>query len=1223
MVDPMTLVTMLGAGADALDLLGVLQSFVDIDELDRVLAHIDSVYGETTGLSAAQLETWKRDKAFITAFVAISITADWESHREALLEAVLGLTAANPAQPRPDEMELADGVVGEIEYQLPLAKKGDAVTRWVGRRNELAVESLGAVRPDFDWRPERGGELFDELIDSSPDEARDLQRTLREKDLKKEIPALLRSTPTWLGDASGLSWEVLAAGAEGEGLWPAAVALWRKAFDTAGSDRVRALVRLATALHISGEPEQGLASFAEAEALDPTHPVVIFAKAEQEEDPEVVLALLENMEPTKDRQKLLRDLRRAVPLAELGRIEEAEEAISAAVADGVADVEVSEARALVTLAREARAFREATPTDARALKEAADHFLEMRDRQRQAGAFEGSVAYLSRAVDALLMAEERGRAISLMAPDELTEAELDSRINRHLIAQQLLRAGRADLALKLLPEVDETEEASKLLHAIARVQVVAGDDDDVEEAVAVLDDALNGPRSQAAAQARALASLRHKVEWSSEAEAVMEAVDPGLAAVMKAQWLAQDDGYDAAEAVLVDHISEPRAQLGLLEIARAREDDDRIVARARAILDHPADPAVRLEAARALAGVGELIEAERELVDLAGDAEVPVDVRGAANGELAEMLTQGERNLDLLANCEAWLATCPDSINAAWGKIHSLFRLGRFEEALSTFEETGVEADSLSRAQLLARVCAFALEGVEAIERVVEVADSLVVPDEGIEALAIFLSLGVDAELPPALIERVNAERFLERFPDTTMIQKLEVPDSAEAFVRLLEELDGDRSRRLAEARRSVFDEAEAPVALLSIVAGRTVSETWRGLHRLPVGFAHAALVEDERAFAADALTLGAVWDPSALYLVEALGGRLSEKLERLLPESVICQSTLDDVVSDSGPLNTKGDGGSVGLDEEGRPFMTEVSAAERAEEAELVARIRVRAAGLAVEPDSAHDDAGVAGRTLRNAEGLSPQFLTVVGSMAVAERQRLPLFSADRFVRLTARRSGTRIFGPEALIDALADRGEITSDERAELRRELRSLGAVGTAVGAEELIADGKEADFRLTRSLAFALLDDTPLKVDEAGWYRTLLAFLRAVHEDAPERLDRWTARVLDALHQSGTADHAGYGARLLALAFLPGQADAAPFTKALGHAVVDACTLLKDKGDPVVEAARMLNLATMPVLPWQQRGVLVAQFANLMPAPASVRARFVIFEGPGGMAFKPFD
>lgn len=1216
MVDPLTLITMLGAGADTAEVLATLRSLVDREELDRVLEHIDALYGESTGLSAAQLESWKTDDAFVAAFVAVSVTADWDTHRGALLDAVLGLTAEDPLSPRPEESELAEDVVAEIEYQLPQAKKGDDVTRYVARQNRLAIEALGPVRPDLYWTPERGRALFDELTETSEAEATELHRALRNKDLANEIPALMKVTPVWLEQASGLAWEVLAASAEDEGLWPEAVALWQEAFERAGSDRVRTLVRLATASHIAGDPEAGRAAFARAAELNPTHPLVLFTQAEQADDPEAALSALEQMEPTKDLHRALRALRRAVPLAELGRLEEAEQAIDSGTSEGAAQTEVAEVRAQVTLVREDRAFREGRPTDTAGLGVAVDHFLSMRDRHRDLGAHEGSVAYLTRAVDALLMAEERTRAISLMAAEELTEAELSSPLNRRLLAQQLMRAGRPDLAARMLADIDADKEDGRLLEAILVVQGGGGGPHVVAAAVAVLDQALSGEHRGAAAQARAIAALRGEADWSDEAGNVLAELDAGLAAVMWARWLTGQERFEEAEAALVDHMGEPRAQFGMLEIAIAREDRDRIVTRARGILEHPAESAVRLEAARALLSAEEVREAEEELRALAAGVEAPLEVRASAFGELAELFTAGERNQDLLENCEDWLAMRPEAINAAWGRMHALYRLGRFADALAAFEESGARADSLGRAQLLVRTLAFALPTAEAIERVLEVADSLDQPDEGIEALALFLALEADEELSPALAERLAAERFLALFPETTLIQKLEIPGSAEGLLELLERIGGDREEHLAAAWRSVLEEAEAPVALPAILAGRTVAETWRAVRPLPVGFAHTALLEDERAFAADALTLGAVWDPGALYFAEALGGTVAEELRRLLPASAVAQSTLDDVISDSGPINPTAEGGSFGRDETGRLVVIERSAAERTAEAEMAGRVKALAGTFAVEPDSSHQDIGPAGRFLREAEELRPQFLTVIATLAVAERRRLPVFSADRYVRTIARQSGIRTFGPEAMIEALADRGEVEGPERSRLRRELRGLGALGTVVTGSELVAEARDAGFELTRALAFALLDPTPLRIEEAPWYLTLLELLRAVDAEAPEKLEIWTARVIDALDRNHKLGPAAHGSRLLALAFAPGREEAADFSAALGRSVVWACELLGARREPVTEAARLLYRALISALPWQARAVLVAQFANQMPAPQSSHARFVIFEGPDG-------
>lgn len=1213
MVDPISLLGALKAVTDTAEAAGFVKAWVAGDELDRLLDHLDSRFGDTTGLSAAQLETWKDDQDFCAAVFALSYTADWETYRDDLLQAILGLTAADSRKPEEDELALARDVVGEIEFYLPYAKKDDEVTRYEGRQTRLAIERSVPLA-DLEWAPERGRDLFDELAEASSDEATQLQRALKGKDLRREIPGLLSATPAWLAEGSGLMWEVLAASAEGVGLWEEAVQAWDEAFDQPGSDRVRTRVRVATASYIAGDHDRADVALAEAEALDASHPLVLFTKAERSSDPEEVLALLESIEPLKDSHRALRMARRAIPLAELGRLEEADAAISQAKAEGLADNEIREIESQVILKREQPAWKAGAKTDTKALNEAAEFFLEIRDKHRELEAYEGSIAFLRHAVEALVMADERGRALTLMSVEQLSEEELASPVNRHILAELLLRVGRSDLAAAMLPEIDEEDEASILLHAIATVQGDS-DKDAVDEAVVALDEALAGDMQLAAAQARAIASLQHGIEWSDEAATVVEGSDPGLAAVMRAKWLAREENWEEAERLLLPHFAEPRAQHALLEIALAREESDRIAARAREILEQPSDYAVRLEAARALISIESAGDAETELRALTSAEDAPIDVRTQAFAEIAELLSQSERYLDLLSLTEEWLKLRPDGRNPIWGRIHSLFRLGRFEEAFEFLEESEVQPATLGQSQLTARIYGLALSGEEAVRRIVEIAEAVEEPDESIEALALFAALDSPEEIPRDLAERVNPDRFVKTFPDSTLVQRFDAPETAEELVALLEELGEDRHQRVSNAARSVYDKPSAPVALIAIAAGRTVGETWRGLNRRPTGFGLSSLAADERAFASNALALGAVWDPSSLYFIEAIGGRLAEVLRTLLPKSVICQSTLDDALADSAGLRSQGERSTIGLDEQGQPYMADWTEEEVKDEAALIERVQELARSLVIEADVAAADSGAAARSIKEFDDPRPQLLTFLGTLSVAERLNLPVFSADRFVRLTARRTGIRAFGLEALIDALADRGEISTEERFSFRQRLREMGAIGTRATAEEIAADARASDFRLPSSLVHTLQDPSPLGAEEGGWHLILLNFLRTVHEEAPQTLDAWTARVLDALHRNLSLSHSQLGGRLLALSFQP-SSEENPFTTALASSVIATASLFHDPGDPVLAAARLLYQATAGSLNWFTRGVLVARFANLMPPGHSFNARFVILEDDVG-------
>jgi hypothetical protein len=1211
-IDPLSVFGALKTVADAGDLAGVLREWVAGDELDRLLHHLDSVFGETTGLSAAQLETWEDDDAFCAALFAVSYTADWATYRSDLRDEVLRLTAENAGNPREAELQLANEVVGEIETYLPHAKRGDEVTRYTSRETKLAIERSSARLLSRDWAPERGQELFDQLAETSETEAAHLQLALKDKDHRIEIPGLLSMPPSWLQDGSGLLWEVLAASAEGAGLWQAALEAWGQAFDRAGSDRVRTRVRAATAAHIAGGPARGRELFADAELLDPSHPLVLFTRAQQSDDPKLTLELLDSIEPKKDSQRKLRNARRAVPLAELGRWKEADDALEQARLDEIADLELREIQADVALARGKSAWRAAQKPDMAALLAAADLYLELRDKHRELDAHEGSVAYLSRAVDALLTADERRRAIELMGVEKLTEEELATPINRSILGEQLLRAGRPDLAAEMLPELDVEDETSSLLHAIVRVQAAA-EDEELVDTISLLDDAIaNGDQKLPAAHARVLASLRGIAEWSEPALAVISGEDKGLGAVLQARWLARGKRWDEAERVLMPHFEEPRTQHALLDIALERDESDRISARAREILNQPSDHAVRLEAARALIRIEHLKDAEVELERITSAEDVPRHVRAEAFPELAELLSDAQRYRELLILVDSWLELEPDAHSAIWGRAHCLFRLGRFEEALRQLDDRGLEPVTLGQAGLAARLYGLILTGEEAVRRIIAIADSLETPDESIEALALFSVLNSPAQLPGELVERVNAKRFTELFPDSTLIHRFDAPETLEELVGLLEDLGGDRQARITSAAKSVFDVPGTPAALISLAAGQTVGETWRSLNRRPTSFGVSSLADDERANASNAFTVGAVWDSSALYLVEALGEGLAEALRSQLPKSVIPQSVLDDALADSESLRPAGERGTVGLDDEGRPFMASWTEELVEEEKTLAEQVRNLARDLQIEPDRSADDDGIEAQAIEELDP-QPQFLTYLGTLSVARRLLLPVFSGDRSVRLSARRSGLRAFGIESAIDGLADRGDITSEERSAYRRRLRSLGASGTQPSSEELVSDARDSRFCLNAAAGFAIQDPASFRSDAGQWHYTLLEFLRGIHKEAPDTFDRWTARVIDALHMNHSRlSHSQHAGRLLALSWQPvGENE---FTKALALSVVAAVSYFGDRGDPVLAAARLLYRATAEGLNWVTRGALVARFADLMPPGYSFRARLVIFEEP---------
>jgi hypothetical protein len=89
----------LSAKAAQLVLREARRRWLEAGELDRLIELLDRRFGETTGLTVTQLQTWTSNEPFRDALFYISYTGDWETHRGALLDAVLELTAAESGSP--------------------------------------------------------------------------------------------------------------------------------------------------------------------------------------------------------------------------------------------------------------------------------------------------------------------------------------------------------------------------------------------------------------------------------------------------------------------------------------------------------------------------------------------------------------------------------------------------------------------------------------------------------------------------------------------------------------------------------------------------------------------------------------------------------------------------------------------------------------------------------------------------------------------------------------------------------------------------------------------------------------------------------------------------------------------------------------------------------------------------------------------------------------------
>ena len=67
-----------------------------------------------------------------------------------------------------------------------------------------------------------------------------------------------------------------------------------------------------------------------------------------------------------------------------------------------------------------------------------------------------------------------------------------------------------------------------------------------------------------------------------------------------------------------------------------------------------------------------------------------------------------------------------------------------------------------------------------------------------------------------------------------------------------------------------------------------------------------------------------------------------------------------------------------------------------------------------------------------------------MAGTAAIAVRERLPIYTDDRVLRLVYRQAGIPTFGTVALLEILAERSMVTAEEHDEVCEALRAAGAI-----------------------------------------------------------------------------------------------------------------------------------------------------------------------------------
>lgn len=717
------------------------------------------------------------------------------------------------------------------------------------------------------------------------------------------------------------------------------------------------------------------------------------------------------------------------------------------------------------------------------------------------------------------------RALELGPPREAAE----------LLAEAALLLQRFDL-IASLPLGDG--ELARLMRASGQLFA----ESDVPAAVVELDQLIDSAdeqiRNRAAFLRLGASSPSHGIGWSDAAEEIVEVDKPVAVAVLRGQWLAEQDRLEEAEQVLAPHSGSYQVLRQLIEIAVRRDDLKTAKRLSEELLVRREEPRDRLNHAGLLARMEETDAARDQFLLVARDRNASKPTRSQAYGRAASL--EVERG-DFLASArltEEWLGLEPDNEEAIWLHLFSLARRRSHAEALTFWREHEIEVNQERQALLVAEVLSFGgAPAAETLASLAELSDRFERPEQfeyGLMMTALRTEGSERGDIPNELDARIKQSfaEFPERFPDSNLIQakKIDENDPAGTF---LEEIKPQLEAR-AEIGERLGEELRRGVTATNVIAASS---------------GHSV---GERNAAASALdSRAAVWDSTATYVVGGLGNPLAETLRNALPASLLAESTFEDITGDEAKVTNQRTGhiafdpGSGGL------IMEEADDAERETEARRIAGMAEMARGFSVRADL-----GAAGeeeplREMLEEEGLSTAAHSWPATVALARREGLTVYSDDRYVRLSAQQAGLQSFGTLALLDVLAERDMISAELRITARACLYRTGAWGLQLSREEFAELLRKDDFEPIRGAHSVLNDFAAWPAGGIEAVEDVLAMLQTIYEEAPEKFDRWVHRVLDSIaHTLG----GGYEkwARFLTQAALNPFRDPPP----IGHDAIQA-------------------------------------------------------------------
>jgi PIN domain associated with the TPR-GreAB-C-PIN system len=392
-----------------------------------------------------------------------------------------------------------------------------------------------------------------------------------------------------------------------------------------------------------------------------------------------------------------------------------------------------------------------------------------------------------------------------------------------------------------------------------------------------------------------------------------------------------------------------------------------------------------------------------------------------------------------------------------WLLVQALYNQGRVEDAWTVARQApSLEATNEQQARLwLALHSRFASDAAT-VEQALELVDRYGQSEEfAAPAISAILMMTRKATLPEPTAARMQqaTESFFERFPSSTLLQRITVEDPEALLLEFRRQLEPGAAQ-YAEIRQHVA-QGEYPVGMLAVAARKPYAEA---LLRRGPGFLLAypgdpTLAEHELRLAADTLDGTMVIEPSALHLACLIPDRWPD-MRAAFAHAQVPDASLQDISAARDGLALRGTA-SMGWDTTAeRVVIVEISEGDADQLAERAAWMARTAIGLEVVP---------VGELKHFPEMDGEHSRSWLAPLELAKQQGVAVLSDDLALRGLARSLDIPTFGSIALLNALVAAGHLDRAVRDTALLELRRNWVVDLPFDAEQLRAVAEADQWR----------------------------------------------------------------------------------------------------------------------------------------------------------------